>query len=1533
MASLFSSVSSGWNPTALNNSNDTGYNPFYNNDLYYGLDNSLYDTMNKTMTQLIALLGTNKTDFMAQSDDVILSQLSSSRASLVAYVNNSIVSNMDLVSLITFSQSLDATAQTLGMGKSLFMPYEHSLLLGTYFEHMNTLIQKAFFTSASSSNIAGVGATTVIKSWLASQAHVFRMIKQGDTSSSDWAQVLQTMTWTDSAVQTLFTNIRTQSKITLAVSENNYTPSPNVYRNKLNDYCFTASYIESEKRAVWKSVTNQPNYMDPLIQPEFIDAFANQSSLIETVIAAKISGFYDSSYSTFYDSLTSVSLPTLTQARIDASGNVSTEYTLDSSSNQVAQNEMRKIKGGIDGISTSSLGDTVLTLLQYFWMCNSNQCRAIYSDDGNTTTLLTGYYDLLTSLQTSSWGSLSTMYPVAAAVHCLRFYTLIQEIKTSCLALTDLLDQRMSIQERMTTTWKVTRNGTLVYFPRNDGDISIPTIGTVTDFYLQDGLGYYMSTSNNALYFSPTPNQWRLASKTRLYDKTSGWSLQTDSSACIPYVTSAKTLDSLQCDMIGVTGKGPLVTIRSATTDLPIRLDSYQVAVQPDPGLLSSTDPVVVVDAPLNSTFSVGFDFTVDASASSALQISSSQQSVSFEMMGKTSYVTSAFKFGSSSLYFPSSTSPASYVRVGVSTDFTSSTFAGDWTIEFWINPSLTVKTMMPILAVVDPSAPLLTNYLLVSLTNYRLELAVSTTGVNYNNLLWDFDSGSNSPTVIKSTTTRQWNHFAIVWNSAQSSIYTYWGGTRIHNYVLKNPIPSSVLTHGFYIGMWPSKPGGTTSHLSSSLLVDSYIDTLMVSRLARYTKASFTVPTSVLLEDRYTAYINTLESTTTTSSVMDCVPITTDGNVQLVANNSGCIFGSSLYFPSNGGNRAKLHALPSWFTGSWTLEFFYNNVSENPSYFEPLITLTNPSTNSTLTHLVLANYMGYFQLGVSGNGIIMDTSKTPSQQGTWDQWQSTTQTYLNGTGVNVVHQIALCWDSTAKILYVYLDADCVFTISMKTATIPSAVFGKGCNLGYWPEGPNDTVVNDYCLRDAFLDEIRISTTVRYSQKRRTNPTTVFSSSTVDKSTVYLTHMDNATMTTADLCVLSVASPTQQYTLWLTDCYTRFRWCSGQTNTMTTIADNLTIPSTTGTGSFSLTVQNNVLTMKVLRSSTTQTVTQKLSNTPSFEMATLTTPVSENIPLAMSSLVYNTYTSSALGKFSLITTTPGSTVSLTSSKFSLGITPVKGSAFSISVQNSSNQTISTLQYSTSNVLTVKADINATTYTTVTLSSSTSKILIFRYEPGRLKVFETGVLVKTFLGLDASENATKITITGKATAPTTLLMLTDLEPTPMILMQRAEDTIDLSGTRVYNSPTTPYTWYQDGGSHFTTSDDINTMCGTLYNSYTLLDGSLTSLVTTPLGIQDVLTTYKNNPLIGPLLADFTLQAILNVSVYGGNTVGFLNATNVLLTELNTCVKEITSEWTDIPPLTTLGSLSTIVQNASTGPASTSTYSSQGTNVVY
>ena len=211
----------------------------------------------------------------------------------------------------------------------------------------------------------------------------------------------------------------------------------------------------------------------------------------------------------------------------------------------------------------------------------------------------------------------------------------------------------------------------------------------------------------------------------------------------------------------------------------------------------------------------------------------SSNSNSSLTLQGSTQISTAQSKFGGSSMYVPNSAQQGVYANVaGTTVNLT-----GDFTLEWWVHRvQVSYANSMAQLIYGMPLADDLTGYAIVA--GYYGSSASTTQGLMYvssNGSSWNVASAVQLGTGSLGTV-GQWVHMALVRSGSDWSYYV--DGTRTYTGSLGS---ATISTPGSY--MYLGRAWGDVSSM------EAYYDDFRVTQgLARYTGASFTVPTTAHL-------------------------------------------------------------------------------------------------------------------------------------------------------------------------------------------------------------------------------------------------------------------------------------------------------------------------------------------------------------------------------------------------------------------------------------------------------------------------------------------------------------------------------------------------------------------------------------------------------------------------------------------------------------------------------------------------------------
>tara|TARA_R100000406_G_scaffold95742_1_gene90947 strand:- start:2150 stop:3298 length:1149 start_codon:yes stop_codon:yes gene_type:complete len=222
-----------------------------------------------------------------------------------------------------------------------------------------------------------------------------------------------------------------------------------------------------------------------------------------------------------------------------------------------------------------------------------------------------------------------------------------------------------------------------------------------------------------------------------------------------------------------------------------------------------------------------------DGSNGATTTTDSSDSNSSLTLQGSTQISTAQSKFGGSSMYVPNSAQQGVYANVaGTTVNLT-----GDFTLEWWVyRVQVSMANSMAQLIYGLPLADDLTSYGMV--IGYYGSSASTTQGLMYcssNGSSWNVASAVQLGTGSLGTV-GQWVHMAMVRSGSDWSYYV--DGTRTYTGSLGS---ATISTPGSY--MYLGRAWGDVSSM------EAYYDDFRVTQgLARYTGASFTVPTTAHL-------------------------------------------------------------------------------------------------------------------------------------------------------------------------------------------------------------------------------------------------------------------------------------------------------------------------------------------------------------------------------------------------------------------------------------------------------------------------------------------------------------------------------------------------------------------------------------------------------------------------------------------------------------------------------------------------------------
>ena len=222
-----------------------------------------------------------------------------------------------------------------------------------------------------------------------------------------------------------------------------------------------------------------------------------------------------------------------------------------------------------------------------------------------------------------------------------------------------------------------------------------------------------------------------------------------------------------------------------------------------------------------------------DGSNGATTTTDSSDSNSSLTLQGSTVISTAQSKFGGSSMYVPNSTEQGVYANVaGTTVNLT-----GDFTIEYWFRRvQVSYANNMAQLIYGMPLSSSLSGYaMLVGYYGSSVSTTQSLIYVSSNGSSWNMASAVQLGTGSLGTV-GQWVHMALVRSGSDWSYYV--DGTRTYTGSLGS---AAIATPGSYMYL-----GRAWSNASS---IEAYYDDFRVTQgLARYTGASFTVPTTAHL-------------------------------------------------------------------------------------------------------------------------------------------------------------------------------------------------------------------------------------------------------------------------------------------------------------------------------------------------------------------------------------------------------------------------------------------------------------------------------------------------------------------------------------------------------------------------------------------------------------------------------------------------------------------------------------------------------------
>ena len=222
-----------------------------------------------------------------------------------------------------------------------------------------------------------------------------------------------------------------------------------------------------------------------------------------------------------------------------------------------------------------------------------------------------------------------------------------------------------------------------------------------------------------------------------------------------------------------------------------------------------------------------------DGSNGATTTTDSSDSNSSLTLQGSTQISTAQSKFGGSSMYVPSSTEQGVYANVaGTTVNLT-----GDFTIEYWFHRvQVSYANNMAQLIYGMPLSNSISGYsMVVGYYGSSTSTSQSLMYVSSNGSSWNVASAVQLGTGSLGTV-GQWVHIALVRSGSDWSYYV--DGTRTYTGSLGS---AAIATPGSY--MYLGRAWGSDNS------IEAYYDDFRVTQgLARYSGASFTVPTTAHL-------------------------------------------------------------------------------------------------------------------------------------------------------------------------------------------------------------------------------------------------------------------------------------------------------------------------------------------------------------------------------------------------------------------------------------------------------------------------------------------------------------------------------------------------------------------------------------------------------------------------------------------------------------------------------------------------------------
>lgn len=370
--------------------------------------------------------------------------------------------------------------------------------------------------------------------------------------------------------------------------------------------------------------------------------------------------------------------------------------------------------------------------------------------------------------------------------------------------------------------------------------------------------------------------------------------------------------------------------------------------------------------------------------------------------------------------------------------------------------------------------------------------------------------TGEGSLLTTLTVTDNAWHHTALVFDGG--SVRLYCDGVLVAS-------SATVRAAGTTVGAGFTVGGFGTNTAFDFAGASGLVDEVRVSRIARYSGSTYTVPTAAFtVTTSDTIVVYSLDNTL--AGVAGPDPVAPSGPSDLVLSRGASSFSATSKFGSH-----------SWSGGAATNASADLALSSTGADGGVLYTGTVEGfvrIGSVSGIRVPFGRSGWYWVGVGADGYLTARYGATASEGSL----LTTVTLTDGAW----HHVALVFDAGAVRLY----ADGALAASASTVRTAGATLGGGFTLGGF--GPNS--VYDFGGAGGLIDEVRISRIARYSGSTYTVPTAPFTVTTSDTVVVY--SLNNT--------LAGVAGPEPDPVTWYpipaTDAnvlYSPYNWYAGKT--------------------------------------------------------------------------------------------------------------------------------------------------------------------------------------------------------------------------------------------------------------------------------------------------------------------------------------------------------------------------------------------------